>query len=92
MSAEQIKTVLSEALKPQAVEVIDNSQAHAGHAGNQSGGGHYHVTIVASEFEGKSLVKRHQLIYQALGEMMKNQIHALGIDALTPSEYSKGNL
>ena len=92
MSAEQIKTVLSEALNPQAVEVIDNSQAHAGHAGNQSGGGHYHVTIVASEFEGKTLVKRHQLIYQALGEMMKDQIHALGIDALTPSEYSKGNI
>lgn len=92
MSAEQIKDVLTEALNPQSIEVLDNSQAHVGHSGNQSGGGHYHVTIVANEFEGKSLVKRHQLIYQALGEMMKNQIHALGIDALTPSELSKGNL
>ena len=89
MITEQIKKLLNEALKPEQIEIIDNSADHAGHAGAQSGGGHYHVTIVADAFEGKSLVQRHQLIYKALGDMMKQQIHALGINALTPTEYTK---
>ncbi|PKM10110.1 MAG: BolA family transcriptional regulator [Gammaproteobacteria bacterium HGW-Gammaproteobacteria-3] len=89
MITEQIKKLLNEALNPEQIEIIDNSAAHAGHAGARSGGGHYHVTIVADAFEGKSLVQRHQLIYKALGDMMKQQIHALGINAITPTEYSK---
>ncbi len=91
MIVQQIETRLAEALSPELLNVIDNSQAHAGHAGVQNGGGHYHVKIVSNHFEGQSMVKRHQLIYQALGEMMKVQIHALGIEASTPSEISKGN-
>ena len=86
MTTDLIKQKLSLAIKPELLEVLDNSAAHAGHAGAQSGGGHYHLTIVAEAFEGKSLVQRHQLIYQALGDMMKTEIHALGINALTPSE------
>lgn len=89
MTAALIQTKLTEAFHPNYLEVLDNTLAHAGHAGAQNGGGHFHVTIVCSAFEGMSLVRRHQLIYQALGEMMKQQIHALGIDALTPSENSK---
>ena len=92
MTSETIKQLLTESLKPALLEIIDNSAAHAGHAGAKSGGGHYHVTIVAEAFEGKSLVQRHQLIYKALGDMMKQQIHALGINALSPSEETKGNL
>ena len=91
MTTEKIRQALTEALKPQLLEIIDNSAAHAGHAGARSGGGHYHVTIVADLFEGKSLVQRHQLIYQALGDLMKQQIHALGINALSPSEETIGN-
>ncbi|EIC30680.1 MULTISPECIES: BolA family protein [Methylomicrobium] len=90
MTAQLIKRLLTEALHPEKLEIIDNSAAHAGHAGNQ-GGGHYHVTIVSPLFEGKSLVQRHQLVYKALGDLMKQQIHALGINALTPSEETKGN-
>jgi BolA protein len=92
MTSEQIKQLLNAAFKPELLEVLDNSDAHAGHAGAKSGGGHYHVTIVAEAFEGKSLVQRHQLIYKALGDMMKQQIHALGINALSPSEKTKGSL
>ena len=92
MTSEQIKQLLNAAFKPALLEVIDNSAAHAGHAGAKSGGGHYHVTIVAEAFEGKSLVQRHQLIYKALDDMMKQQIHALGINALSPSEQTKGSL
>ncbi len=92
MISDQIKQHLTEALKPQLLEIIDNSAAHAGHAGAKSGGGHYHVTIVSEAFEDKSLVQRHQLIYKALGDLMKQQIHALGINALAPTEETKGSL
>ena len=92
MISDQIKQHLTEALKPQLLEIIDNSAAHAGHAGAKSGGGHYHVTIVSEDFEDKSLVQRHQLIYKALGDLMKQQIHALGINALSPTEETKGSL
>lgn len=92
MSSEQIRKRLTESMHPEMIEVQDNSQAHAEHSGmQQSGGGHYHVRIVARDFAGKTQVQRHQLVYRALGEMMKNQIHALGIDALTPEEYNQGN-
>jgi len=92
MTTETIKQLLNDAFKPALLEIIDNSAAHAGHAGAKSGGGHYHVTIVAEAFEGQSLVQRHQLIYKAIGDMMKQQIHALGINALSPSEETKGSL
>jgi BolA family transcriptional regulator, general stress-responsive regulator len=90
MTSETIKRLLNEAFSPQILEIIDHSAAHAGHAGTKSGGGHYHVKIVADVFDGKSLVQRHQLIYKALGDMMKQEIHALGINALSPSEETKG--
>lgn len=86
MTSELIKQKLNESIQPELIEIIDDSAAHAGHAGAKQGGGHYNVTIVAQAFEGKSLVQRHQLIYHALGDLMKVEIHALGINALTPSE------
>ncbi len=91
MTTELIRRLLTEAIKPEVLEIIDNSSAHAGHAGARSGGGHYHITIIADVFEGKSLVQRHQLIYQALGDLMKQQIHALGINALSSSEKTERN-
>ncbi len=86
MTIDLIKSLLTESLTPERLEIADNSQAHAGHAGAQSGGGHYHVLIVSDAFTGKSLVQRHQLIYKALGDLMKHDIHALGIEAFTPTE------
>ncbi len=86
-TTELIKNALNEALNPSQLDIIDNSAAHAGHAGARSGGGHYQVKIVASVFENKTLVQRHQLVYSALGDLMKQQIHALSINALTPSEF-----
>lgn len=86
MTTELIKQKLNESIQPELIEIIDDSASHAGHAGAKSGAGHYNVTIVAEAFDGKTLVQRHQLIYQALGDLMKTDIHALGINALTPSE------
>jgi BolA protein len=90
MTAQKIRQKLEEALKPELIEIIDHSAAHAGHAGNR-GGGHYNVTIVSEQFEGKTLVQRHQMIYNIMGDLMKDEIHALGINALTITENSKGN-
>lgn len=92
MTSELIKNVLTNAFNPELLEIIDNSAAHAGHAGAKNGGGHYHITIVSDAFEGQSLVQRHQLVYKALGYLMQQQIHALGINALSPSEETKGSL
>lgn len=86
MTTDLIKSLLSDALAPEQLDIADDSQAHAGHAGAQSGGGHYYVRITSSAFEGKSLVQRHQLIYKALGDLMKHEIHALGIEAFSPNE------
>lgn len=86
MTSEIIKQKLTESIQPDLIEIIDDSAAHAGHAGAKQGAGHYNVTIVAKAFEGKTLVQRHQLIYQILADLMKTEIHALGINALTPSE------
>lgn len=69
------------------LDVIDQSAAHAGHAGAREGGGHFHAIIVASDFEGKSPVMRQRLVYKILAEEMKSSIHALSMNCLSPSEY-----
>jgi len=71
-------------LQPGQLEIVDESHLHAGHAGAQGGGGHYRLKIVSGEFAGKSTVARHRMIYSALGDMMKHEIHALNITASTP--------
>ncbi len=81
-----IENRLREAFAPSKIEVRDDSQRHAGHEGAKGGGGHFVVSIVSPKFQGKSSVQRHQMIYQALGEMMKQEIHALGIQAFAPDE------
>lgn len=92
MSAEKIQNILTDMLSPEYIKVIDNTQAHAGHAGiKKNGGGHFHVIIIADAFVDKSMVQRHQLIYKALDSLMKQEIHALGIDASTPQE-NKGKI
>lgn len=75
-----------EALAPIQLEIHDESHLHAGHAGAQSGGGHYRIMIVAKIFQGKSALARHQLIYDSVGPLMQGQIHALAIRALAPEE------
>ena len=73
-------------LAPEALEVHDDSKAHAGHAGAREGGGHYELLIVSKAFAGKPAVARHRLVYQALSDLMPGRIHALAIRAYTPEE------
>ncbi|WP_079434947.1 BolA family transcriptional regulator [Zoogloea sp. LCSB751] len=75
-----------DALAPSAIELIDDSHLHAGHAGARSGGGHYRLTIVSMAFNGKNTVARHRLVYDTLGDLMRQEIHALAIQARTPDE------
>jgi len=74
------------ALAPELVQIYDESAEHAGHAGAASGGGHYQLILVSRRFEGQARVARHRLIYEALGDLMQRQVHALAITALTPEE------
>ncbi|MGH8700570.1 MAG: BolA family protein [Burkholderiales bacterium] len=74
------------ALRPESLEVVDESGAHLGHAGAKAGGGHYRLFIVSPEFAGKPAQLRHRMVYEALGPMMKNEIHALTINAYAPGE------
>ena len=68
------------------LDIQDDSALHAGHAGN-TGGGHYTLTIVSEQFDSLSLLKRHRLVYGAVGTLMEADIHALSIKAFTPTEY-----
>ena len=81
-----IRERLTRALQPLELEIIDESAKHAGHAGAASGGGHFIVTIVSPVFENKSLMQRHRLVYDAVGDIMHSEIHALSINAKTPQE------
>ncbi|MGQ0654256.1 MAG: BolA family protein [Betaproteobacteria bacterium] len=75
------------ALEPELVELVDESAQHAGHAGARPGGNtHWRLTIVSRRFDGKNSVSRHRLVYEALGELMHDPIHALAITARTPEE------
>lgn len=81
-----IRQRLEEALDPVQLEIIDESDKHIGHAGAVSGGGHFSVTIVSSRFAGCPPLKRHRLVYEALNDLIKTEIHALSIKALAPDE------
>lgn len=84
---ERIRTTLEAGIAPVHLEIVDDSQAHAGHAGAASGGGHFSALIVSEAFEGKSPVQRHQLVYRTLGELLRTDIHAFSMKAYTPSEF-----
>jgi BolA protein len=84
--ADRIEQKLA-ALSPAALEVVDESRAHAGHEGAKSGGGHFRLLIVSPEFTGKTTQLRHRMVYEALGPMMKHEIHALAIRAYAPGEF-----
>ena len=77
-----IKQRLTDALKPNQLEIIDESAAHAGHAGAGTGMGHYAIKIASSQFAGKGTLQCHRLVYDALGDLMQTDIHAIKIQIL----------
>lgn len=74
-------------LQPVRMELRDESDRHIGHAGARpSGGSHWQLTIVSQAFRGKNAVARHRMVYEALGDLMERDIHALRIEALAPEQ------
>ena len=85
----EITRLLAEAFDPETLGVEDESYMHEGHEGAKDGRGHFRVLIIASVFEDKSMIERHRRIYRVLDDMMRNDIHALAIDAWTPDELDR---
>lgn len=83
---EKIRARLLDALDPEMLEIEDESHLHAGHAGARDGRGHFRVTIISEAFKGAPPLRRHRMIYDALGSMMQTDIHALTIQAVSSEE------
>lgn len=81
---ERIRALLTEALAPVLLDVIDEGHKHAGHSGE--GKGHFFARIISPAFAGKNPIQRHRMVYAALGDMMPDGIHALAIEAKAPGE------
>jgi len=89
MSAPSLHDLMTEALTarlaPVELELVDDSAAHAGHAGARAGA-HFNLRIVSAQFAGLPRISRHRLVYDALRPWMAEGVHALAIDARTPDE------
>ncbi|HRZ23401.1 MAG TPA: BolA family protein [Candidatus Contendobacter sp.] len=81
---------LRTALAPERLVIVDDSAAHAGHAGARDGG-HFTVQIVSAAFAGQTPIQRHRLVHAAVADLMHREIHALSIRAWTPEEAFLAN-
>jgi BolA protein len=83
-----IERLLLQHLQPAHLEVRDDSRAHAGHA-SAGGKGHFHLRIVSERFEGLKPLQRHRLVNETLAPLFETEVHALGLETFTPSEFKK---
>ena len=79
---ELIRERISQALQPTQLEIIDESHLHVGHEGARDGRGHFRVRIASNKFSGLRPIEQHRLIYEAVGDLMESDIHALAIEVL----------
>jgi BolA protein len=86
--AELIRARLKTALDAVYVQVEDDSALHAGHLGAEGGGGHFRVVVVSPRFDGRTRVAAQRLVFEALGELMESDIHALEMRTLTPEQWA----
>lgn len=93
MSVERdIRNKLTEAFAPEALEVVNDSHRHAGHAGSPgTGESHFTIKVVSAAFAGKSRLERHRMVNQALAAELAGKIHALAVTALAPDEISRSS-
>jgi BolA protein len=85
----RIRARLEAEFAPVELELVDESHLHAGHAGARTGKGHFRVRIVAAAFDALPRLKRHRLVYDALGPIMEQDVHALSIEAYAPSDVGQ---
>jgi acid stress-induced BolA-like protein IbaG/YrbA len=74
---------------PEQIQSYIEQGIACSHLAVEGDGQHFYATVVSAEFEGKRLIQRHQLVYAALGDRMKAEVHALSIKALTPAEFTE---
>lgn len=81
LTKNKIITILQQSFSPNSLEVFDDSHAHKGHreALLQPSAGHFRVIMTSSMFEGQSMIQRHRMVYKALEDLMKHEIHALSL-------------
>jgi BolA protein len=79
-----LRQKLEASFAPLELIIEDESHLHAGHAGAAGGQSHFRVRIVAEAFRAMPVLARHRLVYAALGDMLRTDIHALAIEALPP--------
>lgn len=84
-----IRERLDAALAPTELEIIDESDQHVGHAGARDGKSHFRVRIVSPRFKGARPLERHRLVFDALDDMLKTDIHALSVLAQAPEEVQE---
>ncbi len=84
MSMEAVIRERLAVLAPVAVELVDEDHQHVGHGAT---GGHWQLTIVSEAFRGQAPLARHRMVYEALGDLMKREIHALRIEAFAPEQF-----
>ncbi len=87
--ASLIREILLGRFRPLHLELRDDSDRHVGHAGATSGGGHFHVVLVAAEFAGLSRLEQHRLVNAALADLFGKEIHALGLATFSPAEWDR---
>jgi BolA protein len=85
--AETIRQKLTRRFAPLRLDVVDESQRHAGHAGARpEGETHFTVTIESAQFAGLSRVVRQRLVYETLAEELRTRVHALSLNTFAPGE------
>ena len=85
--ATEMLSRLNSALSPTRIELIDDSEQHRGHGGyNPAGESHFSLRIESPAFAGKGRVERQRMLYAALGDLMRERVHALSIRATAPGE------
>jgi BolA family transcriptional regulator, general stress-responsive regulator len=85
--AQRIRAKLTAALAPDALDIVDESHLHQGHAGHRPGGeSHFRLRVVAARFAGLTRVQRQRVVYEALAEELAGPVHALSLSTLTPEE------
>lgn len=88
--AEEIRRRIAERLAAEAIEVTDDSAAHAGHGGARpEGETHFSLSVISARFAGLPRVARQRLVYAALGDLMGAPVHALSLRTLTPDEAGR---
>jgi BolA protein len=85
--ADTIRRKLTERFAPVRLDLVDESERHAGHMGARpEGETHFALTIVSAAFAGMSRVARQRLVYEALAAELGSRVHALSLTTLTPEE------